>query len=102
MKFLCFTDRDQVLYEARKSPPTVAGIQIKFAADYSEANTKHGKPCYKLMHEARVKRFQAFLPYLATIKISRGSEIHAFLDLKELRPSLLHWSTLKMPECLYN
>lgn len=89
VKFLRFTDRDRVLNEARKSPPSVDGIQLKFAADYSESTTKRRQLCYKLMHEARVKGFQAFLLYPATIKLSRGSEVHTFQDPKEAEDFIL-------------
>lgn len=45
-----YTDRDRILKESRKNPPEVANIQLQFAADYSEATSKHRKSCYKVMH----------------------------------------------------
>ncbi len=83
MKFLRYTDRDRILNEARGNPPTVGGFQLKFAPDYSEATAAHRKPCYKLMHEARVQGYKAFLLYPATIKLTKGNEIYTFTDLKE-------------------
>lgn len=82
-KCLRFTDRDRLLNEARKSPPEVDGNLLTFTADYSEATTKRRKPCYKLMYEARSHGFQAFLLYPATIKLSRGEDIHIFPELSE-------------------
>ncbi|CAL9687858.1 unnamed protein product [Knipowitschia caucasica] len=78
VKCLRYTDRDRILQESRKHPPEVDKIQLKFAADYSEATAKRRKVCYKVMHEARVKGFQAFLLYPATIKLSKGNAHHTF------------------------
>lgn len=83
MKFLRYTDRDRVLNAARENPPTVGGLWLKFAPDYSEATAARRKPCYKLMHEARVQGYKAFLLYPAFIKLTKGNEIHTFTDLKE-------------------
>lgn len=80
IKLLRYTDRDLLLKEARKSPPEVAGQQLKFAADYSEATTKRRRPCYKIMHEARAQGFSAFLIYPATMKLQRGSENYSFCE----------------------
>lgn len=78
VKCLRFTDRDRILQESRKNPPVVAKTQLKFAADYSETTTKRHKSCYKVMHDARVKGFQAFLLYPATIKLTKGNKVHIF------------------------
>lgn len=77
-KCLRYTDRDRLLNEARENPPEEDGIQLKFAADYSSATTERRKPCYKVMHKARNMGLKAFLLYPATIKLTRGSEIHLF------------------------
>ncbi|KAL7379314.1 hypothetical protein ABVT39_026028 [Epinephelus coioides] len=83
IKCLRYTDRDRLLNKARKNPPEVDNIQLRFTADYSDVTTKRQKPCYKLMHEARVKGFQAFLLYPATIKLSRGNDVHIFQEPSE-------------------
>ena len=83
IKCLRYTNRDALLNEARKNPPEVHNIQLRFTADYSDATTKRRKPCYKLMHEARTKGFQAFLLYPATIKLSRGNDVHIFQEASE-------------------
>ncbi|KAK7938875.1 hypothetical protein WMY93_002201 [Mugilogobius chulae] len=83
LKCLRYTERDLLLKEARKKAPEVAGIQLKFAADYSEVTTKRRKPCYKIMHAARTRGFNAFLLYPATIKLQRGGETHTFKDPTE-------------------
>lgn len=83
IKCLCYTDRDRLLNEARKNPPEVEGILLKFTADYSEATTRRRRPCYKLMYEARTHGFEAFLLYPATIKLSRGNNTYTFQELSE-------------------
>ncbi|CAL9702722.1 unnamed protein product [Knipowitschia caucasica] len=75
---LRYTDRDRILKESRKHPPEVADIQLKFAADYSEATAKRRKSCYKVMYDARVKGFQAFLLYPATIKLTKANMDYTF------------------------
>lgn len=89
LKCLRYTDRDRLLQEARKNTPEVAGKQLKFAADYSESTTKRRRPCYKIMHEARLKGFNAFLLYPATIKLQRGNDSHTFKEPKEAEDFLL-------------
>ena len=89
LKCLRFTDRDRLLNESRKNTPEVAGMQLKFASDYSEPTTKRRRPCYKIMHEARIKGFQAFLLYPATIKLQRGGETHFFKEPKEAEDFLV-------------
>lgn len=77
---LRFTERDALLKEARRNPPEVAGITLKFAADYSEHTSQRRKACYKTMHAARLQGFEAFLMYPATIKLQRGSDTRLFED----------------------
>ncbi|KAJ0064831.1 hypothetical protein NL108_015662 [Boleophthalmus pectinirostris] len=77
---LRFTDRDALLKEARRNAPEVEGSLLKFAADYSEHTSKRRRACYKTMHEARVKGFDAFLLYPATIKLQRGHDSHFFSE----------------------
>ncbi|KAK7896116.1 hypothetical protein WMY93_021441 [Mugilogobius chulae] len=80
LKLLRYTDRDVLLREARKKNPEVAGIQLTWAADYSETTSKRRKPCYKIMHEARIQGFTAFLMYPATIKLQRGGDSFIFKE----------------------
>ncbi|CAL1609046.1 unnamed protein product [Knipowitschia caucasica] len=80
LKCLRYTERDLLLKEARKHAPEVAGIQLKFAADYSEPTTARRKSCYKIMHDARTKGFDAFLLYPATIKLQRSNESYVFKE----------------------
>ncbi|CAL9690491.1 unnamed protein product [Knipowitschia caucasica] len=80
IKLLRYTDRDLLLKEARKKVPEVSGVQLKFAADYSEATAKRRRPCYKIMHEARAQGFSAFLLYPATIKLSRDHDSYTFSE----------------------
>ena len=80
VRCLRYIDRDRILKESRKNRSEVANIQLQFAADYSEATSKRRKLCYKVMHEARIKGFQAFLLYPATIKLTKGKDNHLFQD----------------------
>ncbi|KAK7879481.1 hypothetical protein WMY93_033807 [Mugilogobius chulae] len=49
-----------------------------------EATSKRRRPCYKTMHEARIKGFDAFLLYPATIKLQRGNETHSSRNTSRL------------------
>lgn len=77
---LRFTDRDALLKEARGNPPEVAGAVLKFAPDYSEYTSKRRRACYKTMHAARLKGFDAFLLYPAIIKLQRGNNSFTFQE----------------------
>lgn len=83
IRCLRYTDRDALLNEARKNPPEVDNIQLRFTADYSDTTTKRRKPCYKIMHEARIRGFQAFLLYPSTIKLIRGNDARLFQEPSE-------------------
>lgn len=75
---LRFTDRDRILNEARKNKIQVSGRTIQFAPDFSDTTAKQRRPCYQVMHRARMTGLEAFLLYPATIKISNGSAQHFF------------------------
>lgn len=78
LKCLRCTDRDRILNESRRHPVQVAGHQIKFAPDYSEATSKRRKPCYPVMNRARKGGFQAFP---ARISLKRTGECYTFEDV---------------------
>ncbi|XP_078021287.1 carnitine O-acetyltransferase-like [Epinephelus lanceolatus] len=75
------TDRDQILNESRRHPVQVAGHQIKFASDYSEATSRKHKPCYLVLNRARKAGFQAFLLYPARISLNWAGERYTFEDV---------------------
>ncbi|KAG1930587.1 NACHT, LRR and PYD domains-containing protein [Pimephales promelas] len=79
---LRFTDRDRILGFARKSPVTVEGQIIRFAADYSDATARRRRPCFPIMNRARSLGFQAFLLYPAIIKLTRGFDQNLFTEPK--------------------
>uniref|UniRef100_A0A1A7ZEI3 L1 transposable element RRM domain-containing protein n=2 Tax=Nothobranchius furzeri TaxID=105023 RepID=A0A1A7ZEI3_NOTFU len=90
MIFMClrYIDRARILKAARGSPLVIEGKEARFTADYSIATRVRQKSCHLVMEKARQAGYQAFLFYLATIKVSEGHEHRFFQDLVKLKQFL--------------
>ena len=75
---LCSTGRDKLLKASRSSPVTVAGKEIRFAADYSNYTAKRRREYAQVMETAKKQGFSTFLLYPAKLRLTRGVETHLF------------------------
>lgn len=85
LKLLRFTDRDNILKAARRTPVTVEGRTIRFTPDYSPHTFKRRLAFSDAMDNLQKMDYRTFLLYPAKLKATRGGTTHIFNTPKEAK-----------------